>query len=142
MSLLSLSKRILGKDEKKPAKKAPKISAAKKQTKKTAEKETPKKATVDKGAITTGVIGLAEIISEKGIRQQSQGVAVFRVLSTVSKGHIAEAVESRFGVKVKSVRTLNANPKTRRRGITAGKTNRWKKAYVTVDNIQSLASPK
>lgn len=131
MSLLTLSKKILGKTDKVAAKNAKVKSAATAATK--------KKLTVDAAALPSGMIGLLEIISEKGIRQQQQGTAVFRVLPTVTKGHIAQVVASRYGVKVTSVRTLQMNPKNRRRGVSEGKTNTWKKAYVSVDNIQALA---
>lgn len=135
MSLLTLSKRILGKDEKKAPAKKKKIAAAASTAKKA-------KQSVDAHALTTGLIGLAELVSEKGIKQQIQGTAVFTVLPHATKTQIKAAVESRFGVKVKSVRTAVAHPKIRRRGATEGKTNRSKKAYVTVDNIQSLVNSK
>lgn len=131
MSLLTLSKRILGKNDK--------VAVKNKKVKAAATTATKKKQTVDTAALPSGMIGLIEIISEKGIRQQEQGTAVFRVLPTVTKGHIAQVVASRYGVKVTSVRTLVMNPKNRRRGVSEGKTNNWKKAYVTVDNIQALA---
>lgn len=130
MSLLTLSKRILGKNDK--------VVVKNKKVKAAATVATKKKQTVDTAALPSGMIGLIEIISEKGIRQQEQGTAVFRVLHNVTKGHITQVIESRYGIKVRSVRTLQMNPKNRRRGVTEGKTNRWKKAYVTVDNIQAL----
>lgn len=130
MSLLSLSKRILGKNDK-PAVKKKKVKSAATAAKKSKQK-------VDAAALPAGMIGLVGIISEKGIRQQEQGTAVFRVLPHVTKHQIARVVASRYGVTVRSVRTLQAAPKNRRRGITEGKTNKWKKAYVSVDNIQSL----
>lgn len=131
MSLLTLSKRILGKNDK--------IATKNKKVKTAATTASKKKQQVDTTAYTAGTIGLVEIISEKGISQQAQGTAVFRVLHHVTKGHIAQVVASRYGVKVKSVRTLQVNPKNRRRGVTEGRTNRWKKAYVTVDNVQAIA---
>lgn len=135
MSLLTLSKRILGKNEKSSAVQKKKVSAAA-TTKKKA------KQTVDAHALTTGRIGLTELVSEKGIKQQMQGTAVFTVLPSATKTQIAAAIEARFGVKVTSVRTAVNHPKIRRRGGTEGKTNRSKKAYVTVDNIQSLVNKK
>lgn len=139
MSLLSLSKRILGKES--PA--STKLTVSKKAGSKTKLKTTAKaaqkkKQTVDAGARTTGVIGLVPLISEKGTMQQFQNTAVFRVLPHATKGQIAQVIESRYGVKVKSVRTSLSHPKIRRRGTSVGATNRWKKAYVTVDNIQAL----
>ena len=135
MSLLSLTKRIVGKNEKKAPARNKKVSS-------TAAAAKKAKLKVDEGALTTGVIGLTEIVSEKGINQQANGTVVFRVLPHVTKEQIRQVVEARFGVTVKSIRTLRAHPKTRRRGVTEGKTNMYKKVYVTVDNIQSLVNAK
>ena len=129
MSLLTLSKRILGAD---------KAAAGKKKVTTAASSARKKKQTVDSGALTTGVIGLAPLVSEKGTREQFQNRAMFGVLPHAKKGKIAQVIESRYGVTVRSVRTSLSHPKVRRRGASVGKTNRWKKAYVTVDNIQAL----
>ena len=131
MSLLTLSKRILGKNTKSSEVKKKKISAA-------ALRKSQGKQQVDTQALTTGAIGLAEVVSEKGIKQQLHGTVVFTVLPHVTKTQISAAIESRFGVKVKSVRTSLSHPKTKRRGVTEGKTNRFKKTYVSVDNVQKL----
>jgi len=135
MSLLTLSKKILGKNEKSAPVKKKKVSAAATTAKKS-------KQTVDAHALTTGRLGLVELVSEKGIKQQLQNTMVFTVLPHVTKTQIASAISSRFGVKVKSVRTSLAHPKTRRRGNTEGKTKLLKKAYVTVDNVQQLVNKK
>ncbi len=133
MSLLTLSKRILGKDPKK----AP---ARNKKLKSVAASATKKKSPVDEHALTSGRIGLVEVVSEKGILQQGQNTVVFKVLRHVTKGQIAHAIESRYGVTVLSVRTALSHPRIRRRGITEGLTNQYKKAYVKVDNVQSVVS--
>ncbi|HSX24447.1 MAG TPA: 50S ribosomal protein L23 [Candidatus Andersenbacteria bacterium] len=133
MSLLTLSKRILGKD----AKKAP---ARNKKLKSVATSAAKKKQPVDAHALTSGRIGLMEVVSEKGILQQEQNTVVFKVLRHVTKGQIAAAIESRYGVHVLSVRTALSHPRIRRRGITEGVTNQYKKAYVRVDNVQSIVS--
>ena len=135
MSLLTLSKKILGKDTKATSVKKKKVSAAVSTAKKA-------KLTVDAHALTTGRIGMVELVSEKGIKQQIHNTMVFTVLPHVTKTQIAAAISSRFGVKVKSVRTSLSHPKTRRRGNSEGKTNLVKKAYVTVDNVQQLANKK
>jgi large subunit ribosomal protein L23 len=135
MSILSLSKKILGKNEKKAPARNKKVSSAAAVAKKA-------KQTVDAQALTTGIIGLTEIVSEKGINEQTRGTVVFRVLPHVTKEQIRQVVEARFSVKVHSIRTLLVHPKTRRRGVTEGKTNRYKKAYVAVDNVQSLVHSK
>lgn len=135
MSLLTLSKRILGKNAKSSAVQKKKVSAANTAAKKS-------KQPVDAHALTTGRIGLVELVSEKSINQQLNNTAVFKVLVSATKTQIAAAIESRFGVKVVSVRTTVAHPKIRRRGTSVGKTNRSKKAYVRVDNIQTLVNKK
>ena len=126
MSLLSLTKKITGTD-KKVKKSAPK-KTAKKVVKKTA----------DKTSVLAGQIGLVEIVSERSMRQQEIGVAIFRVLPSATKRDIARAVSEKYGVGVKDVRTTRYLPKKRRRGRTVGKTNAWKKAYVSVDDIGAL----
>ncbi|MEO6078000.1 MAG: 50S ribosomal protein L23 [Candidatus Andersenbacteria bacterium] len=133
MSLLTLSKKILSKD----TKKAPARNA---KLKTVAKKAQAKKAPVDASALSTGLIGLMEIVSEKAILQQTQGTAVFRVLPHVTKGQITSVVESTYGVHVLGVRTALSHPRIRRRGVTEGVTNKYKKAYVKVDNIQSVVS--
>ncbi len=133
MSLLTLSKRILGKD----AKKAP---VRNKKLKSVADSAKKKKAPVDTHALSTGLIGLTEVVSEKGIMQQTQGTAVFKVLPHVTKSQITSVVEATYGVHVLSVRTALSHPRIRRRGITEGVTNKFKKAYVKVDNIQAVVS--
>ncbi len=133
MSLLTLSKRILGKDTKAAPVKNKKLKTV-------ATKAAKKNKPVDAHALTTGIIGLSEVVSEKAILQQGQNTAVFTVMPHVTKGQIAQAIEARYGVKVKSVRTALSHPRSRRRGITAGRVNYVKKAYVTVDSISALIS--
>ena len=55
----------------------------------------------------------------------------FLVLTEANKTMIKEAVEKMFpGTKVKSVNTMNMDGKTKRRGMTFGKTAATKKAIV------------
>jgi large subunit ribosomal protein L23 len=56
----------------------------------------------------------------------------FRVPKSANKVEIRLAVESLFGVKVRSVNTLTAARKWRRRGYTSGQTRAWKRAMVTL----------
>ena len=118
MSLLTLSKRILGKDKKK----AP---VRNKKLKSVASSATKKKQSVDAHALTSGRIGLMEVVSEKGILQQSSGTVVFKVLPHVTKSQIAHVVESRYGVRVLGVRTSLSHPRLRRRGISKNVTNHF-----------------
>lgn len=133
MSLLTLSKRIIGKD----AKKAP---VRNKKVKSVAESAKKKKAPVDTHALSKGLIGLTEVVSEKGIMQQTQGTAVFKVFPHVTKHQITAVVEATYGVNVLAVRTALSHPRIRRRGVTEGYTNQYKKAYVKVDNISAIVS--
>ena len=55
----------------------------------------------------------------------------FLVHTEANKTMIKEAVEKMFeGTKVKSVNTMNLDGKTKRRGMTFGKTAKTKKAIV------------
>ena len=57
----------------------------------------------------------------------------FLVHPEANKSQIKEAVEKMFdGVKVKSVNTMNQDGKTKRRGMTYGKTAKTKKAIVAL----------
>ena len=56
---------------------------------------------------------------------------VFYVHPEATKGQIKEAVEKMFeGAKVEKVNTMNLDGKTKRRGMTFGKTAKKKKAIV------------
>jgi len=63
----------------------------------------------------------------------------FSVHPDATKSQIKEAVEKMFeGAKVVSVNTMNLDGKNRRRGNTAGKTSKTKKAIVklTADSTE------
>lgn len=62
----------------------------------------------------------------------------FRVPVQANKVEIRRAVEKLFDVKVRSVNTLNAPVKARRRGWSAGFTKPWKKAMVTLEEGQTI----
>ncbi len=55
---------------------------------------------------------------------------VFKVALDANKFEIKDAVETRFGVKVDSVRTLITRGKIKRVRLVAGKKSNWKKAYI------------
>ncbi|MBR6294793.1 MAG: 50S ribosomal protein L23 [Lachnospiraceae bacterium] len=82
---------------------------------------------------------LAPIITEKSMSTMAEKKYAFSVNPDATKSQIKEAVEKMFaGTKVKSVNTLNADGKTRRRGMTSGKTSAKKKAIVqlTADSAE------
>lgn len=72
-------------------------------------------------------------ISEKATRiAENDNQFVFRVDKAANKLAVKQAIETLFGVKVKSVRTLNVHGKSKRFGRSLGKRSDWKKAYVTL----------
>ncbi|HCD36572.1 50S ribosomal protein L23 [Chlorobium phaeovibrioides] len=82
---------------------------------------------------------------------EDRGQYVFQVKLDADKIDIKMAVEEKFGVDVKSVRTLNSLGKTRRqntrKGLVTGKKNDTKKAIVTLGEGQTIdfysgANPK
>lgn len=56
----------------------------------------------------------------------------FRVPRSANKVEIRNAVEKLFEVKVKRVNTLQVKGKWKIRGRTIGRTQKWKKAMVTL----------
>ena len=76
---------------------------------------------------------IAPVITEKSAQLAADGKTyVFKVSKAANKIQIADAIESAFNVKVKSVRTLNTKAKDKRVGRYTGKTKTYKKAIVTL----------
>ena len=76
---------------------------------------------------------LKPVVTEKSMNIMADGKYTFLVHPDATKSQIKEAVEKMFdGTKVKSVNTLNIGGKTKRRGMTFGKTAKTKKAVVTL----------
>ncbi len=74
---------------------------------------------------------LKPVITEKSMEDMSAKKYTFLVHPEANKTQIKEAVEKMFeGTKVASVNTMNLEGKTRRRGMTFGKTAAKKKAIV------------
>lgn len=72
-------------------------------------------------------------ITEKATRiGEANNQFIFRVAKDASKPEIKAAVEQLFEVQVSSVQVLNMNGKRKRFGITEGRRDNWKKAYVTL----------
>ena len=75
----------------------------------------------------------APIITEKSANIQAEGKkVVLKVDKKANKVQIRQAVESAFGVKVKSVNTVNVRTKKKRVGRYEGTTKAYKKAIVTL----------
>ena len=74
---------------------------------------------------------LKPVITEKSMNAMSDKKYTFLVHTEATKSQVKEAVEKMFnGTKVKSVNTMNLDGKTKRRGMTFGKTAKTKKAIV------------
>ena len=74
---------------------------------------------------------LKPVITEKSMNIMADKKYTFLVHPEANKAMIKEAVEKMFpGTKVKSVNTMNMDGKTKRRGMTFGKTAATKKAIV------------
>ena len=76
---------------------------------------------------------LKPVVTEKSMAAMGEKKYTFLVHTEANKTMIKEAVEKMFeGTKVKSVNTMNLDGKTKRRGMTFGKTAKTKKAIVTL----------
>ena len=75
---------------------------------------------------------LAPVISEKSMDGTEVKKYTFKVLKDATKPEIANAIETIFGVEVKSVHTVIVPGKPKRRGVSEGYTSEWKKAVVTL----------
>ena len=74
---------------------------------------------------------LKPVITEKSMAGMGDKKYTFLVHPQATKTQIKEAVQKMFdGVKVESVNTMNMDGKTKRRGMTYGKTAKTKKAIV------------
>lgn len=82
---------------------------------------------------------LAPHISEKtAVAAETEDRHTFRVAKDATKLEVRKAVESLFGVKVKSVQIVNVQGKQKRFGQTMGKRSDWKKAVVRLVEGQDL----
>lgn len=72
------------------------------------------------------------IITEASMAALQMKKYTFKVATAANKIEIAKAVEVLFGVKVKSVNTMNVNGRAKRQGIHSGYKPDWKKAIVTL----------
>ena len=72
------------------------------------------------------------VVSEKSFVLAEAGKYTFRVADKAHKTQIRQAIEQLFDVKVVEVRTSSVKSKPKRRGTSAGRTRKWKKAIVQV----------
>ena len=78
------------------------------------------------------------IITEKATMASEANAVVFEVSIDSNKPQIKEAVESLFGVKVKAVNTTITKGKTKRFRGQPGKRKDVKKAYVTLEEGNTI----
>ncbi|WP_417810066.1 50S ribosomal protein L23 [Thioclava sp.] len=78
------------------------------------------------------------IITEKATMASEHGAVVFEVSKDSSKPQIKDAVEVLFGVKVKAVNTTIIKGKTKRFRGTPGRRSDVKKAYVTLEEGNTI----
>ncbi|MBU2888902.1 MULTISPECIES: 50S ribosomal protein L23 [Celeribacter] len=78
------------------------------------------------------------IITEKATLASENGAVVFEVAIDSNKPQIKKAIEELFGVKVKAVNTVVTKGKTKRFRGQPGKRKDVKKAYVTLEEGNSI----
>ncbi len=82
---------------------------------------------------------IAPHVTEKtSLAMQNNNQYTFRVRRNATKPDIKAAVELMFEVKVSGVQVVNEPGKTRRFGKIQGRTQDWKKAYVSLVKGQSI----
>ena len=78
------------------------------------------------------------VITEKSTMASENGAVVFEVAIDANKPQIKEAVEALFGVKVKAVNTTITKGKVKRFRVQIGKRKDVKKAYVTLEEGNTI----
>src|ERR1700747_439303 len=82
---------------------------------------------------------IAPHVTEKtSLAMQTHNQYTFRVRRDATKTDIRKAIELMFDVKVAGVQVVNEPGKTRRLGRTHGRTQDWKKAYVSLASGQTI----
>ena len=82
---------------------------------------------------------IAPHVTEKtSLAMQNHNQYTFRVRRDATKTDIRKAIELMFDVKVAGVQVVNEPGKTRRFGRSQGRTQDWKKAYVSLSPGQTI----
>ena len=82
---------------------------------------------------------IAPHVTEKtSLAMQNHNQYTFKVRRDATKTDIRKAIELMFDVKVAGVQVVNEPGKVRRFGRTAGRTQDWKKAYVSLAAGQTI----
>ena len=85
-----------------------------------------------------GVLIAPHVTEKTSLAMQNHNQYTFRVRRDATKTDIKKAVELMFEVKVAGVQVVNEPGKTRRFGKHAGRTQDWKKAYVSLSPGQTI----
>ena len=79
------------------------------------------------------------LLTEKAtIAREMGNEYVFEVARDANRIQIKAAVEHRFDVKVSGVRTVSVRGKIKRMGMHQGKRADWKKAYITLQEGNTI----
>ena len=82
---------------------------------------------------------IAPHVTEKtSLAMQNHNQYTFRVRRDATKTDIRKAIELMFDVKVAGVQVVNEPGKVRRFGRSVGRTQDWKKAYVSLSPGQTI----
>lgn len=85
------------------------------------------------------IIKTVRLTEKTSLQSEGNGKFVFEVAVGANKSQIKRAVEAFFQKTVVKVNTLNQGGKLKRsRTASAGKTNDWKKAIVTLAEGQTI----
>ena len=81
---------------------------------------------------------IAPVITEKAAIQAEANIYTFKVAIDANKIEIKKAIEEAFGVKVVKVNTANTKAKDKRVGRYTGKTQTYKKAFITLADGEKI----
>jgi large subunit ribosomal protein L23 len=84
------------------------------------------------------VIKKPHVTEKTSLGSDSTNTVSLVVDREANKIEIKQAVETLFKVQVSDVRTVNVAGKMKRSGKTSAKRSNWKKAYVTLQEGQSI----
>jgi large subunit ribosomal protein L23 len=84
------------------------------------------------------VIKKPHVTEKTSLGSDANNTVAIVVDKAANKIEIKQALENLFKVKVADVRTVTVAGKVKRSGKTFGKRSNWKKAYVTLQEGQSI----
>ncbi len=84
------------------------------------------------------VIKKPHVTEKTSLSSDANNTVAVIVDKAANKIEIKQAIENLFKVKVDAVRTVTVAGKVKRAGKTYGKRSNWKKAYITLQEGQSI----